>query len=103
MADYVGETYRITVEAQDFNAEAVSPSDIDSMYVQIWDADDAVVVAETEMIWNSEEELWYYVWETSVASTVPGKYKFRCRLLDLDTHSSWEYGEIRLKANPVPL
>lgn len=104
MANYAGETFRITVVSSDFDGQSLIPDDIDAMYVTITTAAGSLVVDETEMTWSAEEELWFYIWDTTNGATPSplsaGTYRVKCRLLDLDGHSSWEYKNVRLKANP---
>ena len=59
MALYVGELVRLTVTAKSFASESVSPDDIDSMNVSVYNAAGEVVIAEREMTWQPDEELWY--------------------------------------------
>lgn len=101
MTDYAGELYRVTVTAEDFANVPIGEDEIDSMLVEIFDSAGTEVVAETAMIWSEDEELWYYLWDTGDPTLATGTYKIRCRMLDLDGHSSWEWKRKRLARNLV--
>ncbi len=107
MAIYVGELARITVTGKSFTAISVSPDDIDAVYMTIYDSTGTEFINEREMTWQPDEELWYWLWVSTVdevdGSTAidPGSYRVKIRLLDLDGHSSVEYLRVRLARNPV--
>lgn len=107
MALYVGELVRLTVTAKSFASESVSPDDIDSMNVSVYNAAGEVVIAEREMTWQPDEELWYWLWMTTTDETPtgelidPGTYRAKVRMIDLDDHPSVEYLRVRLSRNPV--
>lgn len=65
MTIYVGELVRLTATAKSFSSASVSPDDIDSMNVSIYNADLEEVLSEREMTWQPDEELWYYLWMTT--------------------------------------
>lgn len=65
MAIYVGELVRLTATAKSFSSASVSPDDIDSMNVSVYNAAGEVVIAEREMTWQPDEELWYWLWMTT--------------------------------------
>lgn len=99
MTTYAGELVRVSVTAEDFDEEALTEEDVDSVVVVIYDSSSEVVVAEVSMTWNADDALWFYLWDTDGIDA--GTYKAQCRMIDLDGHSSWEWQRVRLARNPV--
>lgn len=105
MTDYAGELLRVTVTADDFADAALTPDLVTGVYVTVYSPLGDIVVDETAMTYSEGEGLWYYLWDTRTGATpVPlpaGRYRLRCRVVDLDGLSSWEYKRVRLQRNPV--
>ena len=106
MTNYAGETFRITTTSEDFEGTALTPNDIDSMWITVYDSTGSVLVSTVEMSWSATELLWFYLWttKTNAATPVnldPGTYRAKVTLVDLDGHENWEFKRIRLARNPV--
>lgn len=105
MTTYTGELLRITATAADFENVAITPAEVAGMFVSIFSARGEPIVTEVPMAYSIEEELWYYLWDTSGGATptalVAGTYKVKLLMLDLDDHSSWEWTRVRLAKDPT--
>ncbi len=105
MVKYAGELLRVEVTAQDFDTtDPIVPAEIDRVTIEIRDSQNNLVVDETVMTYDTEEEIWIYLWDT-IDTTLPtpaplaaGSYFAKCRIYDLDDHVSIEFVKERLKA-----
>lgn len=81
----------------------LTDADVDQVTITIFDAAGEEVLSESPMIWDMDEELWVYVWDTSPDGTpLPvGSYRAKVYVLGNSGEENWEFKRIRLKANPV--
>ncbi len=100
MTKYVGEPVKITHTATS-DLRALLPGDVTAVWVSLFDATGAVVVAETAMTWDAARLRWQYLWST--VGRLAGTYRARVRIEGIDGGSVWEYKRIRLSRNPVPV
>jgi len=100
MTKYVGEPVKIIQTAKN-DGRALLPADVTAVWVTLFDATGAVVVAETAMSWDAGNLRWQYLWST--VGLVAGTYRTRVRIEGIDGGSVWEYKRIRLSRNLVPV
>lgn len=103
MTDYLGETFRATTsDVKGFEGEELNPDLITAMRIRVWDPQKTETESSTAMTWSDDEDLWYFVWDTSSYDKT-GTYILQFELEDLDGHKSWEFLEFDLERNPVTL
>lgn len=101
MANYAGETLVISNTAS-VDGVAIGESDVEGVYITIYDSDGDIVVEETEMIWDDTQSRWEYVWHTGGATPIDfGSYRAKCIVDGVGATLNWEYKKIRLARNPV--
>lgn len=105
MTIYAGETLVITHTAQ-VDGVDLTDADVESVVVEIYDSTGDLLVESTEMDWDSVQERWEYVWETTDGGATPvaldpGTYRAKVTINGLSTSENWEYKRIRLARNPV--
>lgn len=113
MTDYVGELYRVTCSASDFDSTNITDDDIASMLVTIRNSAKTVIVENQPMAYDPTAKdakgnagVWVYLWVTKTGATpvvnLPaGTYMAEVIMNDLDGHESVEYLRIRLQKRPV--
>ena len=98
MTLYAGETVRLSTKATKYDGTTpLTPDDIDSAWVVVFDADNVVVLDSTELAWDAASQEWFYDWPTDSSGTY--RAKFRLVGIGID---AWEYLRVRLKADPIP-
>lgn len=107
MAIYTGETLVITHTATS-EGTALTDDDVESVEIEIFDADGEVIIDDTEMTWDETSARWEYVWRTVTDDATPvaldaGTYRARVQINGVGDTVNHEYKRIRLKANPVEL
>lgn len=106
MTTYAGETVIITQTAS-INGTELVMEDVDRVTVAIFDREGTIVVSETQMSYNPDEERWEYKWDTSPGGSTPnaissGTYKAKIVVYGLeDDDENWEILRIRLARSPV--
>lgn len=98
MTLYAGEEFRITASGTDFDGTPLTDDNVNDATVQIYDATGDIVQVETSLTWDSDEELWEYLWDTT--GLAAGGYRYRVTFVGSDGKSSWEWRRIRLARNP---
>lgn len=98
MTLYAGERVKVTHTARN-DDEALLPDDVTAVWISLYDSVPEILVAETEMTWDSVKLRWQYLWDTTGLEA--GTYRARVRVEGVDGGSVWEYKRIRLARNPV--
>lgn len=98
MTLYAGEEFRITATATDFDTTVLTEDNVVSVTVKIYDSALDEVLDEP-MVWDEDEELWYYLWDTTGED--PGNYRYKVTFVGADGKSSWEWKRTRLARNPI--
>jgi hypothetical protein len=98
MTDYAGETYVVFATAEDFDDTPLTPDDVDSVEVIIYDRAFTELVAQTAMTWDPDAEEWQYEWDTDAVD--PGTYRAKVIVLGPGDRENFEYKRIRLARRP---
>ena len=95
MTMYAGEVIRVTTNLKDFDADVLTNLNVSSVTVEIR-LGTTVVIAATAMTWDTENQEWYYDWDTDSPSTASaGTYTAKCRAQGTAI-DSWEFKKFRL-------
>lgn len=97
MALYAGETTRIKSTGLDFDGTSLTNLNVNIASVVIKNKLDSTTVATANMAWDTTHAYWYYDWDTT--SVDSGAYRAKVTFTGAG-FSTWEYIDIRLKANP---
>jgi hypothetical protein len=95
---YAGELIKVTHTATK-DTEALLPDDVTAVWISLYDSDQEVLLAETEMTWDSAKARWQHLWDTT--GLAAGTYRARVRVEGVDGGSVWEWKRIRQARNPV--
>lgn len=97
MTLYAGEEFRITATATDFDLTSLTDDSVNSVSIQIFNAD-AEEIVDTVMVWDEDEGMWVYLWDTTGLDA--GGYRYKITVTGADGKSSWEWKRARLSRNP---
>lgn len=108
MTLYVGEQIRISTEAREYAKKGtlgtlITDENVTSVTVTILNKDQTVRVNEADMIWDEDESLWEYKWDTAsgLPATTAGTYYYKITGVGADGKPSIEWGKIRLARQPT--
>lgn len=92
---YARESLRISTYATKPGTETrLGPADVDSVTVEIRDADLVEVVAPAVMVWEAAADEWAYYWVTTAIEA--GTYRAKCTITGPQLET-FEYLRIRLR------
>lgn len=93
---YAGEEVQVSSTVRGFNAEGpLTDVDVTSVVISIFtSASTTPFLDAAPMTWDSDEEFWFYLWDTTSMSA--GHYKARIDVIGLDGKPSIEWRIIRL-------
>lgn len=105
MTIYAGEYVKIGVsikgEKTPGHFVTLTPADLTSGALSIWAENGRVVVAEQELVYDAETEMWFFYWDT--AGSQPGLYEYRAVFYGEGNRRTWEEGTIRLHPSKRPV
>ena len=104
MAIYAGEIVHIYNEALDYKGVSFTEDDNVTVALTIWDLDDNVIVDAEPMTYGAtagpeDEPGWLYHWASPAGE--PGSYLSAVHITGSNV-DSWEYLNVRLKADKAP-
>lgn len=95
MTDYAGEAYTVW-STLEWEGTALGDTDVDEVVVEIHDAADDVVVAETAMTYDATNARWEYDWNTAAVDA--GTYFAKVTGRGVGAGEVFEFKRIRLRA-----
>lgn len=98
MTLYVGEQFRITAVAREYDGARLDSGDVQSVTVTVLNPSQSILIDEADMDWDADESLWFYLWDT--ASISHGSYRYRVTVTGTDGKPSIEWGKVRLSRQP---
>ena len=92
MALYDGETIRIKATVTDFDGNPVTPTEISSAVVSLYDDLNNYVFQNVALSWNSTLNYFYYDWQDAL----PGTFTSLCVFTGFG-YEVFDYGSVRVK------